>query len=109
METPIRGLMNKKLTLTLSIMLLLVGCSITLKQQTLHLKRDWLEIRERAVVAYNQGKLNNIVVNEFVLSDEAFRLAYSNLVDKVLADGDVSEDEIRYLQNLIEAWKDKIP
>jgi len=99
----------KKALGLLLVGILLSACAVTLKQSALHIKRDWQEIRERAIIAYAEGKLDQVTVIEFVLIDEAFQQAYVELVDKILADGDVSEDEIAYLQRLIEAWKDRIP
>ena len=104
--------MYNKIRKTLGLLLIgitLSACAVTLKQSALHIKRDWQEIRERAVIAYNEGKLDQTTVIEFVLTDDTFQQAYVELVDKILADGDVSEDEIRYLQNLITAWKSRIP
>ena len=99
----------KKALGLLVVGILLGSCAVTVKQSALHIKRDWQEIRERAIVAYSEGKLDGTTVLEFVLTDESFQQKYGELVDKILADGDVSEDEIAYLQRLIEAWKDRIP
>ena len=104
--------MYSKIKKTLGLLLVgivLSACAVTLKQSALHIKRDWQEIRERAVIAYSEGKLDQTTIFEFVLTDEAFQQAYVELVDKILADGDVSEDEIKYLQGLITAWKSRIP
>lgn len=100
---------TKKLGVLLASVILLSSCAVTLKQTTLHMKRDWLEIRQKVIVAYNEGKLDAETALEFINVDEAFQVTYSKLVDKILSDGDVSEDEIAYLQGLITAWRDKIP
>mgnify|MGYP001591220061 CR=1 FL=1 len=100
---------TKKVVGLLLVGIMLSACAVTLKQSALHMKRDWLEIREKVIVAYNEGKLDAFTALEFINVDEAFQVTYSGLVDKILSDGDVSEDEIAYLQGLITAWRDKIP
>ena len=99
----------KKMLGLLLIGVVLSACAVTLKQSALHIKRDWKEIRTLVIIAYNEGVLDYETAIEFVQVDEAFQVAYADLIDKILADNDVSEDEIRYLQNLITAWKSRIP
>lgn len=97
--------------LTLWILLALLGgqaCTLTLKQDFLGIKREWLTVRTQMITLADQKKLTKAQIDEFILADKAFGLTYTRTVDKLLSGGDITEDEVIFLKDMITAWKAKV-
>lgn len=98
------------LTLSVSILLLIASaCALTVKQSVLFLRRDWDTTREAILIALDQDKLPKEAKKDFIAADALFNKVYNKVKDRLLNNGDVTETDLKLLNDLIEVWKARVP